>query len=229
MTGRAAAVALLTAALAAPATLPAGEGVKSGPKEGEPTPGSFHPYNVNGERGKGRHHCLVCEYGLHPVALVFVREPADGKENPAVTSLLHKLDELLGKHKSKEQFLRSFVVYLTPEARGSVTEPALKQGDRDKQDQLIKSLVDDAVASKALLERLEGRAAKLKNVVITCYPSEGPKGWNISPKAEVTVVLYVEHRTVATMAFAPSTFDEAAVGRVMAGAEGLVGKGPMKK
>jgi hypothetical protein len=89
--------------------------------------------------------------------------------------------------------------------------------------------VNDAVGSKALLDRLEARASKLKNVVVTCYPPEGPKGWDLSPKAEVTVVLYVNHRTVSTMAFAQGGFDEAAVTRVLEGVEALAGGRPTKK
>jgi hypothetical protein len=36
----------------------AGDGLKSGPQEGKPVPGPFHPLNVTGESA-GRKNCLV--------------------------------------------------------------------------------------------------------------------------------------------------------------------------
>ena len=62
--------------------------------------------------------------------------------------------------------------------------------------------MDEAVARDALAKRLEERAEKLKNVVVAYFPSEGPKGYNINPKAEVTVLFYVKHKVLANFAFA---------------------------
>src|SRR5262245_52629352 len=90
----------------------AGEALKSGPQPGKPLPGSFHPFNVNGEKGKGKYHCLVCEYGLDPVVLVF----ADNPKDPQVIDLLKRLDALV-KKEQKTSYLHSFAVFLSGDAR----------------------------------------------------------------------------------------------------------------
>src|SRR2546426_1022374 len=50
--------------------------LKSGPQQGQALPGPFHFLNVNGAHA-GNPHCLVCEYGLEPVVMVFTREVPD--------------------------------------------------------------------------------------------------------------------------------------------------------
>src|SRR6266446_81903 len=62
--------------------------LQSGPRPGEFLPGPFHFLNVNGIHA-GSPHCLVCEYGLKPVAAVFVRElPTDEEKSKALMNLL---------------------------------------------------------------------------------------------------------------------------------------------
>ncbi len=63
-----------------------GAAIKSGPQVGQDVPGPFHPLNVNGANA-GKKHCLYCENGGNPVAVVFAREVT-----PAVASLIAKLD-----------------------------------------------------------------------------------------------------------------------------------------
>src|SRR5688572_7085012 len=46
--------------------------LKSGPQVGEELAGPFHPLNVNG-KAAGKKHCLYCENGARPVAMVFAR------------------------------------------------------------------------------------------------------------------------------------------------------------
>jgi hypothetical protein len=98
------AVAVLAFILLAlfPAGLLAQE-IKSGPQPGEEIPGPFHELNVNGAHA-GNPHCLVCEYGLRPVVVVFAR----GTEGAALTTLLQKLDADVGKYKNAQ--LRAFAV-----------------------------------------------------------------------------------------------------------------------
>ena len=56
-------------ALATAGLLPGQEQkAKSGTAPGNYLPGPFQPYNLTGEH-KGKHHCLVCEFGLNPTAV----------------------------------------------------------------------------------------------------------------------------------------------------------------
>src|SRR3954451_4316768 len=150
---------------------------KSGPAPGTVLPGPFEALNVNGP-AKGRYHCLVCKFGLNPTVLVFARE--SGKENAAgLQGLLAKLLAAAEKHQSK--IYGAAAVYLTPESASSVNNPA--ETDVDK-------LAQEAAVREALVAKLGGKADKLKNVIVATYPPEGPKGYDIAPKADVTVLFY---------------------------------------
>src|SRR5207244_4131956 len=88
----------------------AGDKLKSGPQAGESIPGPFHLLNINGTYA-GDPHCLVCEYGLKPVAAVFARSiPETGKP---LANLLQKLDETVGKNQASE--FRGFAAFLNPD------------------------------------------------------------------------------------------------------------------
>jgi hypothetical protein len=160
---------------------------KSGPQTGELIPGSFAPFNVNGKR-KDRYHCLVCDYGVEPVVLVFAREPAEGKDE-ALSDLLKKLDDAVERHQDK--FLHSFVVFLSPDAPGA---PAGAEETPEK-------LVKEATARVDLNARLLTRAEKLKTLVVGSFPAEGPKGYKISNQAEVTVLFYSGFKVEKNFAF----------------------------
>ena len=83
----------------------AGGALKSGPQTGERIPGPFHPLNVTGEAA-GKKHCLVCQHGLSPVAMVFAREVS-----PELTKLIKQLDAATAKNTSKH--MGSFIVFLS--------------------------------------------------------------------------------------------------------------------
>ena len=117
------------------------ESFSSGPKKGAVLPGPFVCYNLNGKIGKGRQHCLVCEYGLNPVAMIFVRENPKDKDGP-LAKLLTKLDEIVEREKEKSYF-SSFAVYLSPHAKNSANT---KTEDPDE-------LVKEAKARDNLLRR----------------------------------------------------------------------------
>lgn len=213
--------ALLLTALASLATLapvPADEEIKSGPQAGAVLPGPFDAFNVNGKRAKGRFHCLVCEFGLNPVVMVFAREPGEGKEG-SLHALLKKLDEAVEKHQSR--FLSSFAVFLSPDARSSATDP--KEDDPGK-------LVAEAEARDALLNRLDELVKKqdFKHLVVTCFPREGPKGYHINDKAEVTVVFYNKHKVIANFSFAAGTFKEENIDPILQKVEATLAEGQKK-
>jgi hypothetical protein len=179
---------------------------KSGLQQGEFLPGSFAPYNLNGP-SKGLHHSLVCEYGLGPVVMVFVRERRDGKDKAAL-ELLQKLDEVLPKY--QPEGLRGFAVVLSPDARSSVFEE--KTEDVDK-------VLEEEDRREKLQARLEPLAGQLKNLVLTTYPAEGPKGYNLSAKAEVTVILYERMKVRENWAFREGQLNAEGIAQVMQGIE----------
>jgi hypothetical protein len=145
--------------------------LKSGPQVGESIPAPFHYLNINGAYA-GDPHCLVCEYGLRPVAAVFARSvPETGKP---LHNLLLKLDETVGKNQASE--FRSFAVFL-------------------RQDYAAEETRQD------LVKNLENVAKDLKQVILCVGGAEGPEKYNINKDAEVTVLLYYKHKVVANFAF----------------------------
>ncbi len=77
---------------------------RSGLKAGDYLPGPFQVQALSGEH-KGRYHCLVCDFELHPSALIFAREP-----DPEVGKLAKKLDEAIARDANAD--LRGGVVFL---------------------------------------------------------------------------------------------------------------------
>src|SRR5262249_8806910 len=71
--------------------------LESGPQAGEMIPGPFHYPNINGVHA-GNPHCLVCEFGLRPAVLIFVREMASDKS--PLAGLLQKLDATIERYKN---------------------------------------------------------------------------------------------------------------------------------
>ncbi len=145
--------------------------LKSGPQVGESIPGPFHFPNVNGAY-TGNPHCLVCEYGLRPVVAVFARSvPETGKP---LDNLLKKLDETVAKNQASE--FRGFAVFLSQDFTADDTR-------------------------KTLVQSLENVAKDLKSIIVCMGGPEGPEKYNINKDAEVTVLLYRNHKVVANFAF----------------------------
>ncbi len=224
MTSRFLTSSLITLAmLATLATLPAEDELKSGPQVGAFLPGPFEcvvfndkqtktpkedkevPPPKSKELAKKRLHCPVCDFGLNPTVMVVAREMEEGKAGP-LQALLKKLDEAADKH--QDRYLSSFVVFLSPDARSSATDP--KEEDPAK-------LVAEAMAREALYARLDDLVQKMdfKHLVVACHHAAGPKGYNFSDKAEVTVVFYVKHKVVANFAFAQGKLTEESIGPIL--------------
>ena len=179
------------------------EKLTSGVAVGKLLPGAFDCLVING-KNKGRQHCLVCENALNPVVMVFAREPAEGKEGP-LDALMAKLDDAVARH--QDVSLGGFVIVLSPDARSSATNESEEDAAK---------LVEEARARDELVKRLSTRAEKLKNVIIGCYPPEGPKGYNLSPKAEITVLVYERHKVLANFAFSAGQMTDADLERIIA-------------
>jgi hypothetical protein len=83
----------------------AAEPLKSGLQPGEKLTNIFEPLNVTGPFA-GEPHCLVCENGFNPVAMIFAREV-----NEPLVKLLAKIDQATEKNRDVE--MGSFVVFLS--------------------------------------------------------------------------------------------------------------------
>jgi len=118
--------AMFVAALAALAVMVtasrAVDPIKSGPQTGEDLAGPFHPLNVTGAAA-GKKHCLYCENGANPVAVVFAR-----KVSPSLATLIKKIDACTVKNKKAS--MGSYVVFLSgsESLEGELKNLAAKQG-----------------------------------------------------------------------------------------------------
>jgi hypothetical protein len=87
------------------AALIAAEPLKSSIQPGEKIATIFEPLNITGEHA-GELHCLVCENGRAPVAMLFARD----LDEPLL-KLLVKIDAATAKH--QKEGMGSFVVFLS--------------------------------------------------------------------------------------------------------------------
>lgn len=207
---------------------------KSGPPVGKNVPGSFQAFNLNGPKGKDRFHCLVCEFQLNPVVVTFVREGEDAKEGE-LESYLKAVDKAVAKYRTV-QFLSSFVVFLTPHASSAATEPKIEKPDEiikdtEKRDKLADRLIEEAQLRTKLEERLVALTKKmdLKHTVVTYLAGDGPKGFNLSTKPGVTVVMYQKLKVEQVFAFPDGKLDEEATSRVLKGIDGMLKRKTVKK
>ena len=167
----------------------------SGPQPGQVLPGPFHPFNLTGPKNYlNRFHCLVCEYGNDPVALVFV----NGTDfSPAVVKLLHGLNVAIVKQSRAR--LHSFAVILDPTLADVVKDDDQREALRPKIEQLDK-------------------AAELNDgdhLPLALDSAQDLKAYKLSDEAVVTVVLYREQKVVANYAFRKDQLDDKTVATVL--------------
>jgi hypothetical protein len=228
---------LWSAALLASSVVSGPGELSSGPPPGALLPRAFEALTLNGKVGKGRYHCLVCEFGLEPTVLVFAREHSEGHDK-ALDELLVQLDQLLGR--APYERLRAAVVFLSPAARrlgvpppgkGPAAsqkasgaeggpQPAEEKTPPEKlpHEKLLQEgeqLVREAREGRELLARLQPLAEQLKQVVVAVYPEEGPPGYQLAPQAEVTVLLYVKQQVTARFAFVAGGLTDKARAQVL--------------
>lgn len=159
---------------------------------GKDLPGTFHPYNVNtsvsitedtgkakGEAApystKHKFHCLITEYDLDPVVMLFARGVED---NAAVRDLLTKLDAAIDRNRRFVR-LRTFVVFLFEDLTDAVAQDEKR----------------DAYASR--LEKL-AEDLKLRHVVVSLAGSADLPSYRLPAEPGLTAVLYHKLRIVAT-------------------------------
>lgn len=179
-------------------------GLQPGPA-GKPTkmPHPFDVHTFNG-RNPNQFHCLVCENDIHPTLLLFLKEPAEGKEK-ALADLFSGLDDMIAKYQAMEKYpdVTTFAVYavfLSPAAQNSLNNP----GEADPS-----ALVKEATERRALYQRMKEWAGKTKKVVIATAIPEAAKGYKINPAASLTGLYY--HRLNVLDNFAFEDFTDADV------------------
>jgi hypothetical protein len=80
------------------------EDPKSGPQIGAEVHG-FHPFNCTGDHA-GEKHCLICQNGDNPVAMIFARQVT-----PELIKLMKRIDQATDKN--QKQSMGSFAVFLS--------------------------------------------------------------------------------------------------------------------
>jgi hypothetical protein len=199
-------VALAVAVAAWAADKPGDVGLQPGKDQ---IGGPFRPYNVTGkDQHRDKFHCLVSEYGLNPVILVFVRGI---NPSPATTDLLQKLDTLVEKNDRIR--LAACVVFLSDDIKDMVR-------DDDKRLQEAKAVFDR-------MKNLNHVAAALD------VPTDVRDAYKLDDKAEVTVLFYNKLRVELVRSFPAKGFDEAAekslLDELNAKLDALRGPGPVRK
>jgi hypothetical protein len=108
--------------------------LRSGLQAGEQVTATFRPLNVTGPYA-GEPHCLVCENGADPVAMIFAR-----KLDQPLIHLLAKIDGATAQ--SGNQSMGSFVVFLSDEAE--LAERLAKLAEEKSLKEIVLSIDDPA-------------------------------------------------------------------------------------
>jgi hypothetical protein len=159
---------------------------KPGTQVGNVIPGPFQPFNVTGPR-KGKFHCLVCDYGLKPVVMIFTREP--GKADTPLGKLAKGVDDAIAKDPTGT--LRGFVVLLTDDERADVSKKLTEWAEAGKLKDVVLSTFASPGPSDYNLDKdneiLVVLYYKLK--VVKSYPFK--KG-DLTDKAVETILADIE-------------------------------------
>lgn len=209
--------AVTTALLLALAPMIRGQAFQSGlqpaaaDKSPVKLPHAFDVHTFNGSNAN-RYHCLVCENDIHPTLLLFLKEPAEGKQKP-LEDLFGKLDALIEKYQALDKYpdVTTFAVYavfLSPAAQTSLNNAA----EADPA-----NLVKEATERRALYQRMKEWAGKAKKVIVATAIPEAAKGYNVNPAASLTGIYYYRLNVVDNFAF--EEFAEADVEPIVARVE----------
>ena len=165
----------------------------SGPQPGQDLPSPINAYNITGpKKNQDRFHCLVCEYGLDPVVLVFKKGSDFGE--PFVR-LLKGIDTAVVKNNRAR--LHAFAVVLDGELVDVVKEDPKRKALRPKLLQLDKAAGLNEGADVPLAIDSKGDLVPYK----------------LNDDAEVTVLFYRDQKVIANYAF--SKLDDKAVDSIL--------------
>jgi hypothetical protein len=79
-----------------------------------------------------------------------------------------------------------------------------------------KELNEESKKRKKLIDDLEKRTDKLKHVVVSVHPDDGPAGYDLNPKAEITLLFYERMKVIQNYAFAPGALEAKDVDSIVA-------------
>jgi hypothetical protein len=190
---------------------------------GKNLPATFHPYNITArvplkeeadddmDDGKiklkkidyttrGKFHCLITEYDLDPVVMLFARGL---DENVAFADLLKKLDAAIERNPAVR--LRSFVVFIAADVANLVL-------DDDKREEAVKKFQKVADDNK------------LKNVVLSVASKADVAKYGLDDASALTAVLYKQLRVEAIHKVSRDKLDKADADAVKAIMKDVAGK-----
>jgi hypothetical protein len=166
--------------------------------------------------------CVEFDYRSFAVGVVILSRDARDSTNNA--DLKKKKEEFEKTVKEIEPELKKAKAKYDEAAKAAEADKATPEAIetarelRKQYEKLQKQLTDEygkfgedlnkeAAARDKLVERLAKRSEKLKHVVVCCCPEDGPKGFDLNPKAEVTVLFYDRLKVKQNYAFAPGALD----------------------
>jgi hypothetical protein len=175
-------------------------------KEGADLPGPLRPYNVANGKHEGQYHCPLCDHGLNPGVLIFVKNMDFNNENrwKPLQALLKQLDTFIAE---------------TPRAR--LKAMAIFH------DEAIKDVVTEDDARRARADELRRQKGDLAHVVLALdsLPNLQKANWDLPPDADVFLVFYDQLKAVKLQ----KGLTEADVAKVMAEIKGKLTPAPAKK
>lgn len=197
--------------------------LKSGPQAGQEIPGPFHVYNVTGlAKSRDHFHCLVCDYGLDPVIMVFVH--TKGLEQEKVTvqeeisdqfaSLVGGLDRACLVNSRKN--LRAFVVFLDDDLPDVIGGDDQNDDRREAIKKRILAFADEAASKNGARPGLPDVPLCMDSPNDPVLTKQDPTvGYALNPQAALTVVLYNSHRVIANYAYRKGALKEADVKEIL--------------
>lgn len=169
----------------------ADEMVTSGLATGKDLPGAFQALCVvhrDSER-QGKFHSPVTEIGLSPMVLVFVNDLTGADKNSALIDLLKMLDEAVARN--ADFSMGASVIALT--------DGGYREALEEKTEGLAKA-IEVRMQEEQKCRKL-GTDAGLKNVSLCLDKAAGPSGYDVNPKATVTVLVISKQKVQANFAF----------------------------
>jgi hypothetical protein len=171
------------------------------PEVGSLIPGPFHPLNLTGDL-KGRFHCMVCQYGLHPTTAIFVRLPSGDAaaqildDKGMLASLVKKLDVAIDKRPDAN--FGAFVVLMGQKADQVTVTKAVEE--------LVKS-----ADLKHVIFTWEGTSEKDNEKEVPRVPKE----YEIADAPGLTVLMFSNYHVLRHQAFTDKEPTEADIDKLV--------------
>jgi hypothetical protein len=124
-------------------------------KPGDNLQTSFHPYNVTGPR-QGDYHCLITEYDLDPVVMIFVRGV---NLDPTTRSLLTQVEAIAAKNPASR--FRGVLVILDEDLPEVLGATDTNDDKREELEQKAKDLAKDLGLERVVVCLAGKRIAEL--------------------------------------------------------------------